>query len=106
MTAAEPAERVWQVVSMIPVGQVATYGQVASLAGLPGRARFVGQVLANLPADTRLPWHRVVKSGLRIAERADPTGASEQRLRLLAEGVRFRGATAESAHQWQNLPLA
>ena len=71
---ASPAEptpeiRVWQVVSMIPKGKVATYGQVAALAGMPAHARFVGAVLRRLPSNTKLPWQRVVNAGLRISLR-------------------------------------
>ena len=50
-----PEARVWQVVAMIPRGKIATYGQVAALAGMPAHARLVGRTLANLPAGTRLP---------------------------------------------------
>ena len=53
-------EIIWQVVASIPYGTVATYGQVAQLAGLPGYARYVGATLKQLPKDTLLPWHRVI----------------------------------------------
>ena len=56
------AEKVWQIVHDIPSGHVATYGQIAILAGLPGHARYVGTVLKNLPSQSRLPWHRVVNA--------------------------------------------
>jgi methylated-DNA-protein-cysteine methyltransferase-like protein len=78
-----------QAVRRIPSGKVATYGDVAAAAGLPGRARLVGRVLreAALPA---LPWHRVVGAGGRLSLRAfDPAAALTQRLRLEREGVRF-----------------
>jgi len=52
--------RIWQIVAAIPYGRVATYGDVALLAGSPRAARQVGGVLSRLPADTTLPWHRVV----------------------------------------------
>lgn len=55
-------ERIWTVVAAIPVGRVATYGQVAELAGLPRGARAVGLAMARLPAGTRLPWHRVINA--------------------------------------------
>jgi len=48
--------------AQIPAGRVTTYGRLASLAGLPRRARWVGQQLKKLPADSNLPWHRVVRA--------------------------------------------
>lgn len=75
----------------IPVGRVATYGDVATLAGLPGAARRVGLALRRLPQDTAIPWHRVINAQGRIALR---TGRSQyaQRDRLVAEGVGFSQA--------------
>jgi methylated-DNA-protein-cysteine methyltransferase-like protein len=78
------------VVQRIPAGVVATYGQVARLAGLPGRARQVGHALSALPSDTRVPWHRVVNAQGKVSPRIDGRPADEiQRLRLEAEGVVF-----------------
>jgi methylated-DNA-protein-cysteine methyltransferase-like protein len=79
--------RVVATVDSIPRGRVATYGQVAAEAELPGRARLVGRALAHLPAGSRLPWHRVVAAGGRIA--LSGASAREQRRRLAREGVRF-----------------
>lgn len=60
------------VIAQITPGCVASYGQIAALAGYPGRARWVGKLLAQLPADSSLPWHRVVNSaGVIRAPRAD-----------------------------------
>ena len=58
----EPAERIWQVVAMIPNGQVASYGQIAALAGMPRHARLVGRTMRELPKGSKLPWHRVGKA--------------------------------------------
>ena len=81
----EELERVRGIVSAIPAGSVLAYGDVAARAGLPGRARLVGRILAEEGAD--LPWHRVL--------RADGTPAShlaaEQLARLRAEGVLAEG---------------
>jgi methylated-DNA-protein-cysteine methyltransferase-like protein len=79
------------VVANIPHGRVATYAQIAALAGLVGRgaARQAGFALAALPADTALPWHRVVNAGGQISARADPDRADYQRVLLEAEGVVF-----------------
>ena len=96
-----PEERVWQVVAMIPPGKVATYGQVAALAGMPSHARFVGRTLANLPRGTRLPWHRVVNAGLRISMREDSGGHITQRQRLERESVEFIGQRVARSCHWQ-----
>jgi methylated-DNA-protein-cysteine methyltransferase-like protein len=71
---------------------VATYGQVAALAGLPGHARQVGYALHALK-DGRVPWHRVVNAQGRISGRSgEPGGSVLQRVRLEQEGVRFDAA--------------
>jgi methylated-DNA-protein-cysteine methyltransferase related protein len=77
-------------VARIPRGRVATYGQVARLASLPGRARQVGYALAALDERSRIPWHRVVNAQGRISLRSDegPEGIV-QRLRLEREKVVF-----------------
>jgi methylated-DNA-protein-cysteine methyltransferase-like protein len=84
-------QRIWQVVSMIPRGRVATYGDVARQAGLAGAARRVGRALRGLPDDTRIPWHRVVNASGRISLPAGSRGQIIQRQRLEEEGVVFRG---------------
>ena len=90
-TANDVDQRIWQVVATIPPGRVSTYGDVARFAGLPGAARRVGRALRGLPADTRMPWHRVVNAGGRISLPGGSAGYREQRARLEAEGVVFRG---------------
>lgn len=79
----------YAVVSAIPRGRVATYGQVAALAGLPGRARQVGYALAALPNGTKVPWHRVVNARGDLSVRGE-AAAQRQRRRLQREGVWFR----------------
>lgn len=74
-------------VAAIPRGCVASYGEVAARAGLPGRARLVGRVLGDAGAEAKLPWHRVLRSDGKIALPAGSRGHREQRQRLLAEGV-------------------
>ena len=93
-----PEMRVWQVVSMIPKGKVATYGQVAALAGMPAHARFVGAVLRRLPSNTKLPWQRVVNAGLRISLRGG--GEAEQKRRLTEDGTTFVGQRVAKACRW------
>ncbi len=89
-------------VAAIPRGRVATYGEVAELAGMPRHARLVGRTLANLPTGSRLPWHRVVNASLRISERGDDRAMSEQRRRLEREGVTFVGPRVARAHRWNH----
>jgi len=90
---------------MIPRGKVATYGQIAELAGMPSHARLVGRTLRELPDDTRLPWHRVVNAGLRISLRGGSTtggaGHDVQRQRLEAEKLEFIGQRIARAHRWE-----
>lgn len=97
------SERVWLAVASIPSGQVATYGQIAALASLPGGARRVGRVLARLPSDSRLPWHRVVSASGRISL---PGEAGERQRRLLqAEGVECpAGRVSLHRHHWPLKP--
>jgi methylated-DNA-protein-cysteine methyltransferase-like protein len=92
---------VLRAVRRIPRGRVATYGDVARAAGLPGRARLVGRVLRESPPDPSLPWHRVVAAGGRLAVAAwAPHAAITQRLRLEREGVRFtRGGAVDLRDQ-------
>ncbi len=82
-------ERIWQVVHQIPRGKVASYGQIAKLAELPGYARYVGYVMKNLPAGTKLPWYRVVNSQGRISFPRDSSSYQRQKSLLEKEGVVF-----------------
>jgi len=80
-------------ISRIPKGRVATYGDVARAAGFPGAARQVAWALHN--AKGGIPWHRVLGAGgqIRLAGHA----GLEQRIRLQAEGVAFRGSRVDMA---------
>lgn len=77
--------RVYRLVSMIPRGRVATYGQIAFLIGMPRCPRQVGRALHSAPDDPGIPCHRVVTAGGRLVP-----GWREQRMLLSGEGVRFR----------------
>lgn len=83
--------RIYAVVRRIPRGKVATYGQVARLALMPGRARQVGYAMHALPRGTRVPWHRVVNAQGKVSRRRVPGAELTQRMLLLGEGVRFGG---------------
>jgi methylated-DNA-protein-cysteine methyltransferase related protein len=85
-------------VARIPRGRVATYGQLAALAGKPRSARAVGQVMSRADG---VPWHRVVNSQGGISRRSRMTGMVTQRIRLEQEGVVFRrGRVALSRFRW------
>jgi methylated-DNA-protein-cysteine methyltransferase related protein len=78
------------VIRRIPKGWVATYGQVAAMAGLPRRARLVGTVLQNLDPATKIPWHRVVNAKGEVSYSASRNGSDATQRRLLErEGVEF-----------------
>lgn len=83
-------ELIWEIVSGIPRGKVATYGDVARAAGLHRGARQVGRAMRRCPPQLDLPWHRVLAAGGRIALQG-PQGI-EQRLRLECEDVPFSGS--------------
>jgi methylated-DNA-protein-cysteine methyltransferase-like protein len=102
-------QTIYAVIARIPRGRVATYGQVARLAGLPGRARLVGFAMAALPDGTRVPWHRVVNAQGRCSLRGDGgPGHIVQRLRLEREKVRFDGdeRIALERFRWRPRPGA
>lgn len=60
-------EKIWRTVLAVPAGKVASYGQIADLAGLPGRARLVGKALGYTPATLDVPWYRILRSNGQIA---------------------------------------
>ena len=92
--------RIVAAIRKIPQGKVSTYGAVARAAGLPGAARQVAKVLHR---GFGLPWQRVLGAGGEIKLRGD--SAIEQRLRLEAEGVRFRGRKVDmKAHEYKFRP--
>lgn len=96
-------ERIYAVVRRIPKGRVATYGQVAELAGLPGRARLVGYALHGLAEPSNVPWHRVVNARGTISRRADPMFVDIQQRLLEAEGVAFdrQGRMSFERFRWR-----
>ena len=89
-------------VRRIPVGQVASYGDVAALAGSPRAARGVGAVLNGLSPDTDVPWWRVVNRSGRLSIPADFGLRTLQRTLLEQEGVAFRadGSVDLERHHW------
>jgi methylated-DNA-protein-cysteine methyltransferase-like protein len=96
-------QRIYRIVRRIPKGRVATYGQVASLAGLAGHARQVGYALHALPDGTLVPWHRVVNAGGRVSPRAVPGAELVQQILLEREGIQLdaRGRVPLARVQWK-----
>jgi methylated-DNA-protein-cysteine methyltransferase-like protein len=92
-----------QIVSRIPRGRVATYGQIAELAGIPGQARRVGYALSALPPRSRVPWHRVLNAKGEISLPRESASATAQRKLLRAEGVVFaaNGRVSLDRFQWR-----
>lgn len=95
-------DEVYRVVSMIPPGEVATYGQIASYLGNPRGARTVGWALSSLPAGMDVPWHRVINAQGRISGRPDRRRATEQRAMLEEEDIVFDddGRVDLGRHGW------
>lgn len=94
--------KIYAVVRRVPRGKVATYGQVAIIAGLKGHARQVGYALAALRSSTAVPWQRVINAQGRISLRPT-TGGLSQRLLLEREGVAFDagGRVSLKKFQWR-----
>ena len=83
--------KIWSIVSHIPEGKIISYGTIASLAGLPGHARYVGYTLKHLPPNSSLPWHRVINSKGCISFQIGSEKYRTQKARLQQEGVVFSG---------------
>jgi methylated-DNA-protein-cysteine methyltransferase-like protein len=97
--------RIYAVIRKIPKGRVATYGQVAELAGIPGGARVAGAALKTSKPGDRLPWQRVIGKASRLRGRIaihDPVGAAIQRnlLEHLGVSLGVRGLVALDAYGW------
>lgn len=84
-------KKFYEAVRKLPRGRVASYGQIAELAGLEGHARQVGYALHALPAGSGVPWHRVVNAKGEISPRSAGDSHELQRMLLEAEGVKFDG---------------
>lgn len=93
--------QIFAVIHQIPVGKVATYGQIAQLAGFPGYARHVGKALGNLPEGSKLPWFRVINSQGKISLKG--RNLERQRQHLLNEGVEVSeiGKVRLKLYLWQ-----
>lgn len=103
MLRAERHARFLAVAREVPRGRVATYGQIASLAGLPRHARHVGFALRELPDDSDVPWHRILGASGEVSVRSSSDSHEIQRKLLEAEGIRFddRGRVNLEEFRWE-----
>lgn len=92
---------IYRTIRGIPRGRVATYGQIALLSGLAGRARQVGYALHALPPGSPVPWQRVLNARGEIS--LDDEAGDRQRRLLTSEGVEFdeRGRVDLRRYQWR-----
>ena len=104
MLSRDPDQRIYRAIMRIPRGRVATYGQIARVAGMPRHHRQVGRALRLLVDDGLIPWHRVVGANGAISPRsADGFVETIQRERLEQEGIGFdaRGRVPLARFQWK-----
>lgn len=97
-------QKIYDVVKQIPIGRVATYGQVAALAGNPRWARVVGYALHVNPDSKRIPCYRVVNRAGRLSEAFAFGGINQQKLLLEAEGIKVEDNHVNlEIYQWKKL---
>jgi methylated-DNA-protein-cysteine methyltransferase related protein len=96
-------EIIWKTVRRVPYGRVATYGQIARVAGMEDHARLVGYALHAIPKGIEIPWHRVINSAGRISLAGPP--ARRQKKLLELEGIQFQasGKINLKVYQWNGL---
>lgn len=80
---------IWFILSQVPEGSVVTYGELAKMAGAPGYARVIGNILKQLPKGSGLPWHRVINSKGQISFPEDSARYTTQKELLEQEGITF-----------------
>lgn len=80
-------DQFYAVIRRVPRGKVATYGQIAVVAGFPRHARHVGYALRALPEGSKVPWHRIINASGRVSARAYPGPDELQRKLLEDEGI-------------------
>jgi methylated-DNA-protein-cysteine methyltransferase-like protein len=98
-------QRIYAVVRRVPRGKVATYGQIAELAGLGGQARQVGYAMAAVPSSSAVPWHRIINAQGRVSARSAGSGSTIIQQQLLErEGVVFDGGGRVSLPRYRWKP--
>ena len=99
-------QRILQTIHAIPYGKIATYGLIAKLSGLPGKARYIGYILKKLPEDSSIPWHRIINAKGEISFPVDTKAYREQKQRLLAENIIFKDHRVPlKQYLWKTLSL-
>ena len=94
--------RIWEAICNIPIGSVASYGQIAEIAGYSRGARQVAYALRKLPDRHSVPWHRVIRASGKIAFNTGSPSFDEQRERLLQEGVAILNGRVDMVrYRWQ-----
>lgn len=102
LTREQRLKRIWETVADIPPGSVASYGQIAEIAGIPRGARQVAYALRVAPDDLDLPWFRVVRAAGTIAFDRDSAAWRRQAGRLRDEGVVLsNGRIDMQRYRWQ-----
>jgi len=95
-------QQLYQTIAAIPHGKVASYGQLAALAGQAGAARWVGWCLQNLPKDSSLPWHRVITASGKLGFPPATESFLRQCEKLQQEGIRLKNHKVPmKVYQWQ-----
>ena len=95
-------QKIWRTIRLIPQGKVASYGQIADLAGLPKQARLVGRSLGYAPASQNVPWYRVLRSDGKIAFSAGSEQSLKQIGLLQQENIAvFNNRVKLKEYQWQ-----
>jgi methylated-DNA-protein-cysteine methyltransferase-like protein len=98
----EKALRICETVNRVPVGKVSSYGFIADLAGLPGRARMVGSALRQVSAHQNVAWHRIIRADGRLAFASGSDAAHRQTEMLRREGVVVvNGRVDLTRYRWQ-----
>ena len=102
MDRVERTQRILDTIRDIPRGNVASYGQIADIAGIPRGARQVGTALRQLPKGHDVPWHRVVQASGKFAFDKNSRAYKEQGKRLMMEGVAvIAGKVDMDSYRWQ-----
>ena len=88
-------EKIYELARRIPKGKVATYGELAKMAGHPGAARAVGTFMKTNPYAPQVPCHRVVAANGALTGYSAKGGLKKKRALLAREGVKFKGEKAD-----------
>ena len=94
-------KKVYDMVCHIPIGKVATYGQIAKLIGYANYSRYIGHALSRLDNNTHIPWHRVVNAKGKISPRGLNGCDDYQRILLEEENVVFNDKDCISLKEFQ-----